>query len=66
MQWETEESAEFDQWFDKLGEDDQIQVIAAVEYRTDGSGRANALVVSDKAGQLVWHERVAARIVGTK
>ena len=30
--WETEESAEFDEWFDKLGEDDQIQVIAAVEY----------------------------------
>jgi hypothetical protein len=32
LQWETEESAEFDDWFDKLGEDDQIQVIAAVEY----------------------------------
>jgi len=32
VQWETEESAEFDEWFDKLGEDDQIQVIAAVEY----------------------------------
>lgn len=32
LQWEAEESAEFDEWFDKLGEDDQIQVIAAVEY----------------------------------
>jgi hypothetical protein len=32
LQWETEESAEFDEWFDGLGEDDQIQVIAAVEY----------------------------------
>jgi hypothetical protein len=32
LQWETEESTEFDEWFDKLGEDDQIQVIAAVEY----------------------------------
>lgn len=32
MQWETEESAEFDDWFEGLGEDDQIQVIAALEY----------------------------------
>jgi hypothetical protein len=32
LQWETEESAEFDGWFDGLGEDDQIQVIAALEY----------------------------------
>jgi hypothetical protein len=32
LQWESEESAEFDEWFDGLSEDDQIQVVAAVEY----------------------------------
>jgi len=32
LRWETEESAEFDAWFDGLDEDVQIQVIAALEY----------------------------------
>jgi len=32
LQWETEESEEFERWFDSLKEGDQIQVIAAQMY----------------------------------
>ena len=35
MPWETEETKEFDTWFDSLNQDDQIQVIAAVQYLTE-------------------------------
>ena len=35
MAWEIEEASEFNEWFDGLNEDDQIQVVAAREYLAD-------------------------------
>ena len=35
LHWETKETKEFDDWFDSLTEDDQIQVIAATRYLSE-------------------------------
>jgi hypothetical protein len=35
LAWETHETRAFDEWFDALSEEDQIQVIAAQTYLDD-------------------------------
>ena len=59
-QWEMEESAEFDERFESSERTTNSSDRRSGVPRTDWSGRANALVVSDKAGQSRAMKGVAA------
>ena len=63
LPWETEETKEFDDWFDVLDEDDKIQVIAAKDLPCGAwAGCQNARLIPDQAAQRLWNEGAAPRL----